>query len=64
MHFCFSLCLKNHPNTWPTLNKDLWSFPVNIMKFECINVYLTGIFVYRVINWLLPEIFLSYFLTL
>ena len=33
-----------------------------IMKFECINVYLTGIFVYKVINKLLLEIFLSYFL--
>jgi|SRR6218665_2853373 len=32
-----------------------------IMKFECINIYLTGTFVYKVINKLLPEIFLSYF---
>ena len=35
---------------------------LNIIKFECINVCLTGIFVYKVINKLLLEIFLSYFL--
>jgi len=32
------------------------------MKFECISVYLKGIYVYKVSNKLLPEIFLSYYL--
>jgi len=35
---------------------------LNIMKFESIYVYLTGLFVYKVINKCFPDIFLNYFI--
>ena len=35
---------------------------LNIMKFECINIYLTGIFAYKAINKFLPEIYFCYVL--